>query len=193
MNTTNLFCILSSENMAQLIRQAEIMVCYAGPGIQIEPAQAMVEVAARLGPEMLTVCIDFDEHVMRMGYGDLVAVRQLREAEIIVNHAQGMRQALIIIDDIGYSFTPTPLYLESSQAETINAFRLSNEQVKEALARLSPAAKAIALGQAITPEEKKRISDLPIDVNSAKVDDAIFNEVDISLKLAPPAKFDIAR
>ena len=195
MNTANLFCTLSSPRIAQLISNAQRIVCYAGPGIQIEPAQAMVDVATRLGPEILTVCVDFDEHVMRMGYGELEAVKQLRAAGIIVNHAQGMRQALIIIDDEGYSFTPTPLYLEAepNNDKTINALRLSSEQVKEALARLSPVAKAIAIAQAVTPEEKQRISALPVDVKSAKVDDAQFNDVDASLKQAPPVKFNLTR
>ncbi len=195
MKTANLFCTLSSPRIAQLIGSAQRIVCYAGPGIQVEPAQAMVEVAARLGPEMLTVCVDFDEHVMRMGYGELEAVKQLLAAGIIVNHAQGMRQALIIVDDEGYSFTPTPLYLEAEPNNniTINALRLSSEQVKEALARLSPVAKAIAIAQAVTPEEKQRISDLPVDVKSAKVDDAQFSDVDASLKQAPPVKFNLTR
>ncbi|MDD5322042.1 MAG: hypothetical protein PHD43_15810 [Methylococcales bacterium] len=155
MNTTNLFCTLSSSRIAQLINSAQHIVCYAVPGIQVKPAQALVEVADRLGPEMLTVCVDFDEYVMRMGYGELEAVKQLRAAGIIVNHTQGMRHALIIVDDEGYSFTLTPLYLEAepNDTNTINALRLSGEQVKEALARLSPAAKAIAIGQAVTPEK----------------------------------------
>lgn len=194
MNTANLFCTLTSSRIAQLIGSAQKIVCYAGPGIQAEPAEAMVKVATRFGPEILTVSVDFDEQVMRMGYGELEAVKQLRAVGIIVNHAQGMRQALIIVDDEGYSFTPTPLYLEAepNDANTINALRLSGEQLKEALARLSPAAKAIAIAQAVTPEEKHRISDLPVDVNSAKVDDAQFNDVDAGLKQAPPVKFDVA-
>jgi hypothetical protein len=61
MNTANLFCTLSSSCIAHLIDSAQQIICYAGPGIQVEPAQAMVEVANRLGPEMLTVCVDFDE------------------------------------------------------------------------------------------------------------------------------------
>jgi hypothetical protein len=36
--------------------------------------------------------------------------------------------------------------------------RMSGAQVDEALARLSPAAKAIAVAQATTPEEQQRIA-----------------------------------
>ena len=51
----------------------------------------MVKAAERLGPEMLTVCVDFDERVMRMGYGVIDAVKRLREAGVTVNHAPGLR------------------------------------------------------------------------------------------------------
>ena len=66
MNTDALFCLLSSQRIAELIRIAQQAVCYTVPGIRSEMAQAMVETASRLGPEMLTVCLDFDERVMRM-------------------------------------------------------------------------------------------------------------------------------
>ena len=55
MTLEHLFCTLDSAGIAQLIRTAKHSVCYAGPGIQLEPAQAMAEVAERLGPEMMTL------------------------------------------------------------------------------------------------------------------------------------------
>ena len=83
------------------------------PGIQMEVAHALLDVLARLGPEMLTVCLDFDERVMRMGYGSIEAVKLLRDAGIVVRSAPRMRTGLAIADDYGFVYTPTPLYLES--------------------------------------------------------------------------------
>lgn len=195
MNTEALFCYLSSDRMADLIRAAEGSVCYAGPGIQSKPAQAMAEIAGSIGPELLTVSLDFDERVMRMGYGDMEAVKMLHDAGIVINHSPGLRSALIIVDGEGYTFTPTPLYLESESGSDAarNALRLSHDQVAEALARLSPAAKAIAIAQAQDPQEKARIAKLPVDVGSDLVTETKFEQVDNSLKEAPPVKFDLAR
>lgn len=155
----------------------------------------MVETGGRLGPEMLTVCLDFDERVMRMGYGEIGAVQLLREAGISVRSAPGLRTALVIADAAGFIFTPTALYLEAEPTGSAapNAIRMSGEQVAEALARLSPAAKAIAVAQAKTPEEKRRIEALPLDVGSEQVTDVQFAEVGISLEEAPPVRFDLAR
>jgi hypothetical protein len=191
--TKNIFCNLTSKTIAELITKAEVTVCYSAPSIQIEPAQALVEVSKRIGVEMLTVSIDFDEITLRFGYGTLEAINLLREAGIVVNHAQGIRQALLIVDDDGYSYTPTALYLELENTTAINALRLSLEQTKEALTRLSPAAKAIAVAQATTDEEKERLSNLPIEITSIEVDVERFQRVDESLKKAPPVKFDVAR
>ncbi len=144
--TAQLFCSLNSAAIAMEIRTTQHSVCYAAPGIQHEPANAMLEVASRLSPELITVCLDFDERVMRMGFGELEAVKKLRDAGIVVNSTPGLRTGLVIVDHRGYIFTPTALYLEAEDrsTEAPNAMRLSKDQVTEALARLSPAAKDIA-------------------------------------------------
>lgn len=195
MSNDALFCTLTSSDIALFIESAKKSVCYAGPGVQDEVAQALLTVVARTGPEMLTVCLDFDERVMRMGYGSLAAVARLREAGIVVRSAPGLRMALVIADDAGYLFTPTPLYLEAEPACSAapNAMRMSRKQVAEALARLSPAAKAIAKAQASTPEEKQRIEALPVDVGSEEVTDTAVAAVVSSLEKAPPVNFDLAR
>ncbi|MDU7588382.1 MAG: hypothetical protein E7K47_13490, partial [Acidovorax sp.] len=82
MSPDALFCPLTPLRIAELVRSAQKAVCYAGPGIQLDLAQVMVEVAKRLGNEMLTVSLDFDERVMRMGYGDVGAVKLLLDAGI---------------------------------------------------------------------------------------------------------------
>lgn len=195
MNIDTLFCLLNSNRIAELIGKAERSVCYAAPGVHAAPAQALVAVARRLGAEMLSVFVDFDERVMRMGYGDVESIKHLRGADILVSHACGLRSALLIVDDVGYTFTPTPLYLEAEPGgETVrNALRLSREQVAEALARLSPVAKAIAVAHAASPEEKARIAALPVEVGSVRVSDEMLNNVNKGLKEAPPVKFDLAR
>ena len=171
-----LFRSLDFEAIAAAIRKAQKSVCYAAPGIQPEPAEAIVEVAGKFGPECITVCIDFDERVIRMGFGDLTATKALRDEGIAVNSTPGLRTGLVIVDHGGYIFTPTALYLEadSRPAEAPNAMRLSEDQVKEALARLSPAAKAMAIALAGSEEERKKIREQAVEVASVKVADKEF-------------------
>jgi hypothetical protein len=195
MTADALFCSLSSVRIAEMVRTAQHAVCYAGPGIQPDVAQAMAETAQRLGPEMLTVSIDFDDRVMRMGYGDVGAVKVLLESGIAVQSSPGLRTALVIVDNEGYIFTPTALYLEAEPTGGVssNAVRMSREQVAQALARLSPAAKAIAVAQADTPEAKQRIEAVTVDVVSAPITPKKLAEVSTNLKEVPPVRFDLAR
>ena len=109
MSVDALFCSLSPLRIAELVSSAEHAVCYAGPGIQLDLAQAMVGTAGRLGKEMLTVSLDFDDRVMRMGYGDIGAVTLLLDAGIAVQSSPGLRTALVIVDNEGCIFTPTAL------------------------------------------------------------------------------------
>jgi hypothetical protein len=193
--TGALFRSLGSSAIARDIRKAQHSVCYAAPGIQLEPANAMAELARRIGPELITVCLDFDERVMRMGFGDLAAVETLREAGIAVNSIPGLRTGLVIVDREGFIFTPTALYLEADErpAEAPNALRLSPDQVTEALTRLSPAAKAIAMALAKTPAERERIREQAVEVKSIPLDEAQFMAVQNKLAEAPPVQFDVAR
>ncbi len=193
--TGPLFRFLDSDAMAANIRAAQYSVCYAAPGIQIEPARALMEVAKRMGADLITVCLDFNERVMRMGFGDLTAVKSLRDAGIVVNSTPGLRTGLLIVDHEGYIFTPTALYLEAEgrPAEAPNAMRLSKDQASEALARLSPAAKAIAIAFANTAVEKECIRQQAVEVPSVPIDDSAFAAVEQRLKEAPPVPFDLAR
>ena len=194
-NDGPLFCNLPSKAIVSAIRTAEHSVCYAAPGMQIEPAQAMAQVAARIGPELITVCLDFDERVMRMGFGDLDAVKILREGGIEVRSTTGLRSGLLIIDHHGYIFTPTALYLEADErrADAPNAMRLSEDQVTEALARLSPAAKAIAIAMAKSDEDRQRIRNQAVEVPSTPIAASALEEIEERFSDAPPVRFNIAR
>ena len=168
MAETTLFVALSSRRIAALIDQAARHVCYAAPGIHNEPAEALVALAKRSPSVSITVNLDFDEKTLRMGYGRLEAVELLREANIQACHFAGFRSSILIVDDRGWVFTPTALYLESEPQsdETPNALRLATSQVRELLNRISPAAREEAIQNALTPEEAERIASTPLDVST---------------------------
>ncbi|NCD35388.1 MAG: hypothetical protein EOL87_18530 [Spartobacteria bacterium] len=215
MNPQPLFSLLASKDIASFIKTAKHSVCYVAPGIQEEPAQVLSQLVAKIGPEMVTVCLDFNERTLRMGYGSLQAVEELRGAGIAVRSAPGMRTAFIIVDREGYMFTPTALLLEAEPEKnpSPNAMYLSSEQVTEILARFSPLEKALAKANAETPEQKARIDAIPDAVTpetiqndplaafkpapmvleSQPVQDEAVVKIKKQLEQAPPAKFDVAR
>lgn len=196
MNGTNtMFSNLSSHEMADFIRSAKESVCYAAPGVQLEVAAAITDVAQKLGPEMTSVSLDFDERVIRMGFGSIEGVSLLRDKKVAIQNCPGLRTGLVIVDQRGYVFTPTALYLEDDQSlpSAPNAMRMSSEQLTEARARLSPAAKAIAIAKAKTPEEKAKIESLPLDIQTSVVQEQEIKAVQQKLHDVPPVSFDVVR
>ena len=191
----SLYVSLNSKQIAYEVSRAKRFVCYAAPGIFQEPANALARLANRIGSDLVTVCLDFDERVLRLGFGDVMAVKVLRCAKIDVRSTPGLRTGILIIDDRGFIFTPAALYLEADAhpADAPNAMRLSNDQVTEALARLSPATKAIAVALAKNEDEKARISAQAVEVRSEKVADSEIMDVERRLNEVPPVQFDVAR
>ena len=190
-----IFSALSSSRVAQLIRGAKKRVIYAAPGIQIEAASALVELSGDLGTHALTVSLDFDEHTLRMGYGNLDAVELLRKAGIATTQSPGFRSGILIVDERGWVFTPTALYLEQEPQsdETPNAIELSRSQVKALAIRLSPEAHKEAVEEAATPEEAQAIAAMQIELGIVPVSVVQFSEVKAAIDAAPPVKFDVVR
>lgn len=186
---------LSERKAAALVSQAQKRVVYAAPGIQAGTATALVELKNSRPGVSITVSLDFDERTLRMGYGTLAAVDKLREADLDITHSPGFRAAILIVDDDGWSFTPTALYLEAEPQsdETPNAIRLSSSQVRELLLRLCPSAREQAIATAASPEEASRISSIPLEVSELPILEVHYEEVKSALAAAPPVKFDVAR
>ena len=186
---------INSEVLCEIIAQTKKSLCYAAPGIQKIPAVEIVTLSKNIGPELISVFLDIDENVLRMGYGTLEAIKLLQDNGIKIQHISGLRNGLIVSDDIGFSYTPTALFLEKEQTEApiLNAMRLMPDQIKEAMARLSPASKAIALAQAQTEKEIKHIQELVTEIQPEKLNVKNLEEIQQNLIAAPPVKFDIAR
>jgi len=210
MNPDSFFCHLSSKGLAKIIEEARELVCYSAPGIVKEPAEALVVLSQKIGAEKLTVCIDCDERVLRMGYGDLEAVKMLREAGIAVNHFPKLRSALCIVDKEGYSFTPTALYLEAELGiESCNAIRLSPGQVSEALKKFHGfmESKTAMVSGRVSPQEEILIAESErkevcyaseelsseTTISLKTVDEKQLSEIEHSFQVAPPVQFDLAR
>lgn len=191
----NYFENLTSDSMADLVAGAERSVCFASPGLHDSLAKAIAAKAAKIGSELITVCVDFDERIFRMGFGTLEAVRALRQVGISVTSTPGLRMGLLIVDDQGFIFTPTALLLEgeSNNGRGMNAMRLMPAQAKEAMARLSPAAKAVAIVLAKTEEERQTIRQVAVEHTPEPIKDDAVAEVTKAIQAAPLVKFDVAR
>lgn len=186
---------MSSSRMGYLLSVARDRVIYAAPGIQLETAEALAALSTKLRQSAFTVSLDFDERTLRMGYGDLQAVTTLRNAGITVTHSPGLRCGVLIVDNAGWVFSPTALYLESEPQsdETPNAVSLSAAQVEELAVRLSPEAHKEAIANASTPSEAARLTEMPTELGVNALSEDHYKSVETAITQVPPVRFDIVK
>ena len=189
------FTNIDSQKLCHLIGKANDSEIFASPGIWQSIASALVDTGQRIENEMVVVCLDVSEQTMRLGYGEIEAIETLESAGMIINHIEHLRFGLVIIDGKGFSFTPTALFLESEQSASVgfNAIKLTAEQVAEASARLSPAARAIAVAACTDGDKKQALESIKTEVDMRPVSKEVTGDIGKSLKNIPPAKFDLSR
>lgn len=165
-----------------MIAAAERRVLYLAPAISVRVAKSLEDAWARLGAEAVTVIVDADPEVYRLGYGDFEALRTLQDAAArrggMVNQQAGVRMGLLIADDQTLVWAPVPAMVEAGKktARATNAIRLGlpPADVERDLGAGPDGALDRSIG--LDPMERKQIE-----------------AVSANLKINPPQRFDISR
>jgi hypothetical protein len=152
------------------------------PGVSDEVAKVIEAHWQTLGAEAVSVIVDVDPEVYRLGYGSFEALQQL---EIVATqlgktilHQPGIRIGLVVVDDETLIFTPTPLLIESGSPETARTNAIFLPDLP------SNVANAVGLGENGDKERK-----VGLDPASPRQIQAVKAELESN----PPVKFDLAR
>ena len=168
--------------LIELSNDAKERLVYLAPGISLGLAEALSSAWERLGADAVTVILDVDPDVCRLGYGSLEGLQRLRQGATrsgsLVCHQPGVRIGLLISDETTLIYSPTPLLLEagSGNPERPNAVELKS----------TPQEVARDVGLGSEPDLQRRIGLDPIKPDQ-------IDKVSEDLKAAPPLKFDLAR
>lgn len=152
------------------------------PGVSGTVADAITETWKRLGRDVVTIVLDVDPEVCRLGYGTMEGLKILKEAARRVNagvcQQSGVRIGLMIVDDTTVVYGPTPLLIEagSTQPERSNAIQID----------LVPKSLAVEAGLGDHPNRDRTLG---LDLVSASQ----MAHVEADLEVNPPARFDLAR
>lgn len=164
------------------IHRAEHRIVYLAPGITQKVAEAISVRWKQMDPNAVSVILDVDPEVCRLGFGTIEGLLAIRaaaqEVGALVCHQPGVRIGLLVSDQATLIYTPTPLLIEagSTQPERPNAIVLGFPPVE--------IARDMGLGDA--PDRERVVGLDPI------LPDQI-DKVAANLKAAPPVKFDLAR
>lgn len=176
------FHCLNQEALLELFAEAKIHVCYASPGVHDRVAEALLHAGEEIGWDKVRVIIDPDPLVIQLGYGTESALTQLKESQISVRVAHGLRIGIVVTDQYAGIFVPTPLILENfpKDPNIPNAIRVSQPE-------------ADRLIRAVAPDiENKNTEEIPEIGKEGLTLDHMKN-VKETLLMSPPVAPDFAR
>jgi hypothetical protein len=152
------------------------------PALSSRVAEAITERWETLGAAAVSVVLDVDPEVYRLGYGNACALTHLESVAArlgtTLNRQPGIRIGLVISDNDTLVYSPTPLLIEAGpkRPDSPNAIRLGS----------APAAIERAVGHG-----PNGLLDQVVGLD--KADKASIARVEESLKHNPPQKFDVSR
>jgi hypothetical protein len=164
---------------------AERLIIVA-PGLSKPVASALVErIAEDGGPPELSVTLDIDPEVCRLGYGDIEALELLEPALAkrarALQTQKGVRIGLVVADSDILVYSPTPRLIEagSNSEEKPNAVRIGN---------IGPEAISLACGG-----QDEQLLGAGQEVGLQAASSEAVEETKRDLVVNPPRSFDLAR
>lgn len=173
------FTIVNDETLCKAIAQCQQQLVYVAPGITRPVVNAMQRQLECCSNLLVTLIVDIDPEVYRLGYGTMEGLEALqtlvKQFCLELRQQAGLRIGLLICDGRTLVYSPTPLLIEagSTSQEKPNAVWVGQDMPKTLAKACEPSAEGEIGQQVATP-------------------DAVDQSLQ-SLKNEPPKKFDIAR
>lgn len=184
------FTVVNEDTLAAAVEHCRERLVYIAPGITEKIVAAMAVAMQRAQPPALTVIIDADPEVCRLGYGTvdgLKALQALATGQLLpIRYQSGLRLGVLVADDQIAVYSPTPLLIEagSDRADQPNAITLgaSNplDRVLKACAAEGESDTAVPL-----PSEA--------EVGTMAATPELLQKSLNELERLPPKPFDVAR
>lgn len=181
--------IITDDLLIEAIESAGQRVVMIAPGIWPPLASAIAAAWKRLGRDGVTVILDVDPEICRIGYGSLEGLNILQAAATDVGEPlgeePGIRICVVIIDDQTFVFSPTPRQLEAPPGD------------QPVTGTTQPKANGIVLSKPPAALEKELgsgpegISGRTLGLETLNADK--LEEVTKDLEKNPPKAFDLAR
>lgn len=178
------FAVASDDALVGLIMQARNRLVVIAPALTQAVAHALSRRLDDLGRLDVTVILDSDPEVYRLGFGDQAALEAIRAAsaksQFDLREQPGVRIGVVISDDTTMVYSPVSKNIEagSTSIEKPNAIVLTGA----AADRIATASGAVRSEEASKPE-----------VGDKALEPAKVQEMQSNLKANPPKPFDITR
>ncbi|OUL92940.1 hypothetical protein [Paraburkholderia hospita] len=185
------FTVVNDETLCEAIRATQQTLVYVAPGIT-KPVVVALGESLRSKPHLLvTVIIDLDPEVYRLGFGTEEGLRVMQDLagqkHFALRQQEGLRVGLLVTDQRTLVYAPTPLLIEagSTSEQKPNAFAISRD-VDPTAAFLQSCGAPSGADLHNPPPQQAEIGRRP--ATPGAVEAAL-----TSLKEVPPKKFSVAR
>lgn len=183
----NTFTVVNDEVLVAAIERSRDRLAYIAPGISEPVASAIGRLFERAQPPAVTVIIDSDPEVCRLGYGTVAGLERLQglveRHQFGVRHQNGLRVAVLASDDDLLVYAPAPQLIEAGSTSDAkpNAIVIGNDTSARLLA--AAATEGDAHHALAFDAEIGRDALTPTALGAALKD----------LARTPPKAFDVAR
>lgn len=183
------FTVINEAAIVRAVEQCSERLVYIAPGITEPIVRAMGELMARQPLPSLTVIIDTDPEVCRLGYGTVEGLKSLQflaEMQMLpVRFQPGLRVGVLVCDEQLSIYSPTPLLIEagSNRADQPNALNLGKGAGSEGEHRPAMPGGVTALDLVLTACAAEGESNPMIP---------LANQAEIGARAASPALLDVA-
>lgn len=187
----DVFAVANDATLCAAIKAVRSSVVYVAPGIT-EAIVGTLADALKSTPDLqVTLIIDLDPEVYRLGYGTEAGLRALQalvaEQHLELRQQEGLRIGVLVTDGASLVYAPTPLLIEagSESQSKPNALNITQSVGLGAMLMNACAANG-ALGKNVPPPSQAEIG------RQAAFPEAVAQSLK-SLNDVPPKRFDVAR
>lgn len=178
------FSSINEDTLAAAISRCQNRLVYIAPSVTLPITKAIEKLLLGWDNPNITLVIDTDPEVCRLGYGTVEGIKHLKQIvtqfHLALRYQDGLRVGVLISDDEVIAYAPTPLLIEAGtttkgQAQS-NAIILGSNPLKEVL---SACAEDTLLTQA--------------EIGNRAITPEMLNTTLSSLAEQPPKAYDISR
>lgn len=178
------FVVASDDRLIELIQSAKTRLLVAAPALTRAVAGELAKRLTDLGTMSITVIVDPDPEVYRLGFGHTEALDMLRKASDValfdLREQSGLRIGIVVSDELALVFAPVSMNIEagSKSDQKPNAIVLDAAAADRILAAATP-------GTGETPSNP--------EIGTQPLKPATVEAMKSDLSENPPRPFDITR
>jgi hypothetical protein len=117
----NTFCEVNDAALIDLIDKANNRIVLITPGVTLPVVNALCQLFDKVEKIAITVVIDPDEDVCRLGYGDADGLKHLydfsQKTGFALMSQPGLRLGILLVDDLTLIWSPTPRSVEAAPGD----------------------------------------------------------------------------